>query len=448
MLKLPQNAKKIIETLNTAGYECYAVGGCVRDMLCGEQPHDWDFTTNARPEETLKVFADYKTYSIGRQHGTIGVQLNKTIYEITTYRIDGEYDDNRHPTQVEFTTDLQTDLARRDFTVNAMACDGKAVMDFFDGKTDLEYKVIRAVGDPKLRFEEDALRILRALRFASTKGFTIEPTTERAIFACAGLLNNLAVERVADELIKILCGNNAEQVLRRYKSIFAVIIPELAAMFDYDQHTPHHNRNLWSHTVAALKNIENSPLLRVVMLLHDIGKPIVCTTDSDGICHFYGHQKVSAQMAQVILTRLKFPNKFVANAVTLIELHDIRFNGNARSIKKVLQTISPEQFRELLQVQKADMLAQSECFRAEKLNALKATKDEFLRIESENQCVRLKDLAINGGDLLAMGITDGRTIGKILDTILDEVVADTLQNEKGVLTKRAAEIKNGFELND
>ena len=285
-LVLPYNARFIIDRLQQSGYSCYAVGGCVRDSILGREPSDWDFTTSALPEEIEAVFSDCRTLNFGKQFGTIGVILDNEQYEITTYRLDGEYSDARHPDAVSFSSSLRDDLSRRDFTVHAMAYnDTDGLIDFFNGQRDLEYGVIRCVGIATNRFAEDALRILRALRFAATLGFSIEPSTSDAIISGKKMLSAIANERIRDELLKLLCGEKVDFVLRRYRSVFAVFIPELVGTFDFEQNNKHHNRDVYRHTVASVKNIEPDPLLRTTMLFHDIGKPMSRTVDKMGVSH-------------------------------------------------------------------------------------------------------------------------------------------------------------------
>lgn len=295
---LPKNVKTIIKILNTHNYEAFIVGGCVRDSVIGLTPHDWDICTNAKPEEIKKCFENFNTFDSGIKHGTISVVLDGEVFEVTTYRIDGTYSDNRRPDSVTFTSDITQDLARRDFTINAMAYNEKrGLIDPYGGRNDLSDKIIKCVGNPDFRFNEDALRIIRALRFASVYNFEIDDETAKSIHKNADLLNNIAVERISVELNKLLSGNGAEKILNNYRDVIAVFIPEIKPMFDYNQHTKHHNRDLWHHITYAVKSIDNSPLLRMSMLLHDIGKPKACKRDGDGTCHFKGHPKYSAEMA-------------------------------------------------------------------------------------------------------------------------------------------------------
>ncbi len=437
---LPNNVKTIIQSLNNNNFEAFAVGGCVRDSVCGITPNDWDICTNAEPEQVKSCFTEYNTFDSGIKHGTISVVIGKEIYEITTYRIDGEYADNRHPKSVIFTNDITKDLARRDFTINAIAYnETQGIIDPFGGMTDLKNGLIRCVGDPDERFNEDALRIIRALRFASVYNLKIEEKTSKSIIKKANLLSNIAAERISSEFDKLLCGESAEQILNYYREVFAVFIPEIKPMFDYEQNTKHHNRDLWHHTTFSVKSIDSAPMLRMTMLLHDIGKPEACRRDADGTCHFKGHQKISAEKADVILHRLKYPSDFISDCLLLIKYHDVRFNGTKRQLKHVMSEIGEENVRLLLKVQRADIMAQSEYKQKEKLKKLDNASNVFEKILEENDCYTLKQLAINGNDLINIGISDGREIGKILNLILSLVIDEKIENTKPALLDKAKE---------
>lgn len=440
-LVLPYNARFIIDRLQQSGYTCYAVGGCVRDSILGREPADWDFTTSALPEEIERVFSDCRTLNFGKQFGTIGIILDNEQYEVTTYRLDGEYTDSRHPDSVSFSTSLQDDLSRRDFTINAMAYnDTDGLIDYFDGQKDLKFGVIRCVGVATNRFAEDALRILRALRFAATLGFSIEAATSAAILSGKRMLSAIAYERISDELLKLLCGEKADFVLRRYRSVFAVFIPELVGTFDYEQNSKHHNRDVYRHTVAAVSNIEPDPLLRTTMLFHDIGKPLSHTTDRHGESHYYNHPILGAAMAEEILRRLCMPRLFINDVSILIRYHDVRLKPDPVVIKKLLSKLGVETVRRLYKVQRADILAQSMYQREEKLRNLSAVEAETERILSAGECYSLKMLEINGSDLLHIGITSGEEIGKTLDTLLDKVITGELSNDKDILIAAAKAI--------
>ena len=444
MLYLPGNARFIIDRLRRSGYACYAVGGCVRDSLLGREPNDWDFTTSARPDEIERVFSDCHTIDFGKQYGTIAVILDGEPYEVTAYRTDGEYSDARHPDSVSFSASLKDDLSRRDFTVNAMAYnEEEGLVDLFEGQKDLEYGVIRCVGVPSERFVEDALRILRALRFASTLGFTIEPETSDAILKGRKLLSEIAAERIREELMKLICGDKADFILRRYRSVFAVFIPELQGTFDFEQHTKHHNRDVYRHSVAAVKNIEPDPILRLTMLFHDIGKPLAQTIDRKGTAHYPNHPNLGAEVTKGILNRLRFPHDEIEEITTLIRYHDIRLHPVPGEIKAALCEIGPQRLRKIFKIQRADTLAQSMYLREEKLANLDAVIEMTEQILENGECYNLRMLAINGSDLLHIGLNTGEEIGGTLRSLLEKVIRDELTNEKEILVAEAKKM-NGL----
>lgn len=440
---LPKNVKLIIDILNNYNFEAFIVGGCVRDSIIGLTPHDWDICTNAKPEEIKKCFANFNTFDSGIKHGTISIVIDGEVYEVTTYRIDGTYSDNRRPDNVTFTSDIAKDLARRDFTINAMAYNEQCgLIDPYGGREDLSYKIIRCVGNPDFRFNEDALRIIRALRFASVYDFVIENETSKSICKNAGLLKNIAVERISVEFNKLLCGNGTEEILNNYRDVIAVFIPEIKPMFDYSQHTKHHNRDLWRHTTYSVKSIDKMPLLRMSMLLHDIGKPKACKRDEDGTCHFKGHPKYSAEMAEIILRRLKYPTDFIETCITLIKYHDVRFNGSKRQLRHVMSAIGDKNVELLLKIQRADILAQSDYKHKEKLEKLNLACKVYKEILADKDCFTLKQLEINGNDIKKLGVTEGVKIGKILKMLLSLVIEDKLENEKSALLNKAEEIRD------
>ncbi len=433
-INLPDNAKFIIERLQSSGSLCYAVGGCVRDSLRGVSPHDWDFTTSAAPDEIEWVFADCKTVTIGKRYGTVAVVLDGQAYEVTTFRVDGGYSDARHPDEVRFSTSLEDDLMRRDFTVNAMAYNERdGLVDLCGGRRDLENGVIRCVGDPEVRFSEDALRILRALRFSATLGFTIETATSEAILRLRRSLGNIASERIGVEFLNLLCGEKEDFILRRYRSVIAVFIPELAGTFDFEQHTKHHNRDVYRHIVASVHNIMPDPVLRTTMLFHDIGKPLARTVDKNGAYHYRNHPQIGAAMAEEILRRLCMPSAFIHEVCTLIRYHDTRFKPDAVQLKRALRELGAELMEKLCLIQRADILAQSMYMRDEKLSTLEAAHGELRRILNAGECYNLKMLAVNGSDLLHLGFRSGTGIGAALDALLDMVICGELPNERDAL---------------
>lgn len=440
---LPKNVKKIIDILNNYNFEAFIVGGCVRDSIIGLTPHDWDICTNAKPEEIKKCFEKFNTFDSGIKHGTISIVIDGEVFEVTTYRIDGTYSDNRRPDSVTFTSDITKDLSRRDFTINAMAYSEKnGLIDPCGGREDLSYKIIRCVGNPDFRFNEDALRIIRALRFASVYDFVIENETSKSICKNADLLKNIAAERISVEFNKLLCGNGTEEILNNYRDVIAVFIPEIKPMFDYNQHTKHHNRDLWRHTTYSVKSIDNTPLLRMSMLLHDIGKPKACKRDEDGTCHFKGHPKYSAVMAEIILRRLKYPIDFIETCITLIKYHDVRFSGSKRQLRHVMSAIGDKNVELLLKIQRADIMAQSEYKHKEKLEKLNLACKVYKEILADKDCFTLKQLEINGNDIKKLGVTEGVKIGKILKMLLSLVIEDKLENEKSALLNKAEEIRD------
>lgn len=440
-INLPDIVENLINSITDAGYEAFAVGGCIRDSLLGIEPHDWDIATSAMPSDIQKIFEGYQLIEVGKAHGTIGVVIDKKVYEITTYRIDGDYNDNRHPESVTFAKCIEDDLSRRDYTINSMAYNhDKGLVDPFNGQEDLKFKAIRCVGDPDTRFNEDALRILRGLRFSSVYNFSISSATSTSIIKNRMLLNNISKERISSELTKLLCGDNVQFILNRYKDVFAVFLPEIVSTFDFSQNNPHHNKTVWRHITASVANIEPDSTLRLVMLLHDIGKPLALVTDEKGVDHFKGHNHFGAVLAKNALERLKYPNKLIDDICVLIEYHDVRFSDDKKKIKHVLNLIGEYNFSRLLKVQYADMLAQSKYMRDIKLHNHEIAKKAFFEIIENNECYSLKNLAINGSDIIHLGITDGKMIGDILNSILDEVIDGTIDNDAVLLKKKAIEL--------
>ena len=429
----------VFDTLEKSGFECYAVGGCVRDMLLNLTPHDVDFTTNATPDEILDCFKEYKTFELGKKFGTISVLKDGAIYEITTYRIDGEYTDSRHPEKVEFSRNLKDDLARRDFTVNAMAMDSNGnVVDIYNGKADLESKLIRAVGDAEKRFTEDALRIFRALRFSAKLGFSIEESTAQACKKLAHLLDNVHPQRLRDEMTAFIIGDNVPELLTEYRDVFARIIPELKPSFDFRQITAHHRYDVFTHTVKAVGFAPKDARIRLALLLPDIAKPLCHTTDKAGISHFNGHPQKSADIAMEILRRFSFSSDFVNDVVRLIKYHDVRFEKLRLHIKRLLMELTEEDFRNLLTIQRCDIMAQSEYIREEKLERIDFIEKEFEAVLEENSCLNLKGLAVNGNDIMTLGIS-GKKVGAVLEYLLTQVVEDKVSNQKNELIRCAEE---------
>ncbi len=433
-INIPEEVNFILKKLQDNGFEGYLVGGCVRDSIMGNTPHDWDICTNAKPEQTQACFSEYNTIDVGKKHGTIGVIMHGGIYEITTYRVDGEYEDNRHPQSVEFTSNIKDDLSRRDFTVNAIAYnESNRLVDPFGGREDITKKLIKCVGNPIDRFGEDSLRILRGMRFASRFGFDIETRTAKAVHDCKSLLHNVANERIREELIGILCGKSVEQILNEYRDVIAEIIPEITPCFDFEQRTPHHCYDVYRHIVHSVGVIEPDPLLRMTMLMHDIGKPQACTTGYEGRRHFKGHPKISAQIADRVLKRLRFSNAFIADCLKLTEYHDVRFSGNKRTVRRILGKIGRENMERLFKIQYADTMSQSDYNREQKLSNIETAKNHLDEIIRDNECFSLKQLAVNGSDLIEIGITNGKEIGDTLNYLFEKVLNEELENDRQAL---------------
>ena len=426
---LPNTVKFALNSLEKAGYEAFIVGGCVRDILRGEAPSDYDITTSAEPEQTIAVFKNERIIETGLKHGTVTLIKDGMPLEITTYRIDGDYIDNRRPDSVIFTRTLTEDLARRDFTVNAFAYSPKTgVIDVFGGKEDLKNGIIRTVGDADRRFNEDALRIMRAIRFASVLGFKIEENTKKSILKNKNLLKNISAERIAAELLKLLTGLNAKNIILEYIDVLEVILPEIIGMKNFNQRNPHHIYDVLTHTAVALENTPPEPVLRLTMLLHDSGKPDVFTTDESGVGHFYGHPSIGVQKAKSALSRLKLDNATTNLALTLIKYHDADIKPTKQSVKRALNKLTPEVFFKLLEIKKADNLAQNPKYnRIEQITALKSIAEEII---NNNECFLIKHLAVNGNDLIKSGVPAGKELGKRLEFLLDAVIKNKTKNEK------------------
>lgn len=430
---LPEAVEYIIEQLRKNGYDAYVVGGCVRDSILAKQPKDWDITTEARPGAVKSIFD--RTIDTGIEHGTVTVMLGKEGYEVTTYREDGAYEDNRHPKSVTFTNKLKEDLRRRDFTINAMAYNDRVrLVDEFGGMQDLNYHLIRAVGDPTERFSEDALRIMRAVRFSAQLNFRIEEQTAQAAGSLAGNLKTISVERIREELVKILISDHPEKLWDAYElGITKVILPEWDAMVDVGQNTPHHCYDVATHTMESVKQVKNDPVLRLTMLFHDMGKPSMKTTDEDGRDHFKGHALVSEEMARVIMSRLKFDNDTIRKVTRLVCYHDYRMEANPRQVRRAINRISPELFPYYLAVQLADTKAQSTFKRREKLENIISIREMWREIMDREECVTLRQLAVTGNDLIALGMEPGRQMGAILTELLEWVIEEPDCNRKDIL---------------
>ncbi len=436
---LPEEVKKALSMLEEAGFEAYLVGGCVRDFLLGKMPHDFDITTNALPEETEEVFEGFQVIETGIKHGTVTVLMNNMPLEMTTYRADGSYSDGRHPDEVHFTRRLEEDLARRDFTINAIAYNPKrGIVDGFGGRQDLSQKQIRTVGEAKKRFTEDALRIVRALRFSSELGFSLEEQTAAAAQALKEILARVSAERIYTELTKLLCGENVRNVLISYPEILGVWLPELLPMVGFHQHNFHHIYTVWEHTAAVVEAIQPVPYLRWAALLHDCGKPGTFSMGADGVGHFYGHYKRSTDMAEVILDRLKTDRDTRTRIINLIRYHDTPLEQEPKSIKRMLNKLGTELFFDLIKLQRADNMGQAPQFR-DRQQKLDGIETMALEILNSADCFSLRNLAISGKDLIALGIPTGPAMGKILKLLLEAVIDGQLANEKLPLLRKAKE---------
>ena len=431
-LLIPTDVKEIISILKQHGYEAYMVGGCVRDELLGRKPNDYDITTSAEPSEVKDIFA--KTIDTGIKHGTVTVRYNEQNYEITTYRIDGEYFDNRHPSEVSFTKSLVEDLKRRDFTINAFAYnDEEGLLDYFDGYADLNNHIIRAVGDPNKRFQEDALRILRAVRFSAQLNFAIEQNTRKACAEEADRLASISEERIRDEIVKIIMSDHPEKLIDAYElGLTKIVLPEFDAMMKTAQETPYHQYNVGVHTIVALQNSPKDLIIRLSLLFHDVGKPKTKTIDETGKAHFFNHAVEGEKIAREILRRLKFSNKIVDTVCFLILHHSDEFIPQPKYIRRAIKKITPELFPYYLEIQRADVLGQSDFTQDIILRdnqTMRKLYDEYIK---ENNCFSLKDLAVHGDDLIKLNIS-GKEIGVILNNMLNYVVDNPANNNKEFL---------------
>ena len=439
-LTLPDAVSDLLARLKQAGFSAYVVGGCVRDSVLGLEPHDWDICTSALPEQMQEVFRDYRTVETGLKHGTLTVVADHVPYEVTTYRVDGDYTDHRHPDSVRFVDDLTQDLARRDFTVNAMAWNPETgLADPFDGQKDLAANLIRCVGEPEQRFDEDALRILRALRFASVYDFAIESATSAALRKMAPDLSRVAGERIREELLKLLCGKAAGRILREYPEVLAEIIPEIRPMIGYDQQNHHHSYDLWEHTVRGIEGVPADPVLRLTMLLHDTGKPEARTTDEKGEGHYKGHGKISEQIARKTAETLHLDNAFRERLCTLVLHHDTplrtqsgEINTDRSFLLRRLNRFGEENLRALFLIHCSDRVATGYTTQEREDARLKQRMSALDALLAEQPCFTLKDLAVNGRDLIAAGLK-GKAVGEALQALLEAVMDGKVSNNKEAL---------------
>ena len=441
MIQIPEHALTVVERLERYGYEAYVVGGCVRDSLLGRSPKDWDVCTNALPEDVLRVFKRFHVIKTGLQHGTVTVMVSHQPVEVTTFRIDGAYTDNRHPDSVNFVSRVEEDLARRDFTINAMAYNPtRGLVDAFGGQEDLRAGIIRCVGEPDARFNEDGLRILRALRFAARYNFGIETETAFSIHRNRHLLENVSVERIFAELKGILVGEGVLGMMQAFPDVFAVIIPELAPAIGFDQRNPHHCYDVWTHIAHAVQAGPADEVLRLALLLHDIAKPATYTLGEDGKGHFYDHGQVGADMARDILLHLKSDTATLQNVVTLVLEHDRVLPTTAPGMRRLIGKLGIGTLQQLLSIKQADMSAQSTHEREQKQATLREARLLLEDVLDEAPAFTVSDLAITGRDLIALGVKPGPAMGSILKTLLSEVQDELLPNTPGALSARAREL--------
>ena len=438
----PPKVKTIIDKLQDAGFEAYAVGGCVRDSILGIVPNDWDITTNALPPDVKALFR--RTIDIGIKHGTVKVMIGNDGYEITTYRIDGQYEDSRHPSSVTFTAELAEDLRRRDFTINAMAYSEKTgLVDMFKGLDDLKNGLIRAVGDARERFSEDALRILRALRFSARFGYDIEEETQRAITELAPNLSNISAERIREELEKLVCSDHPDRLRTAYElGVTAVIFPEWDDMMKCDQNTPHHFTNVGDHTIVTLEyvieedkklSVAADKVLRLSALLHDIAKPVKKTTGDDGVDHFRGHPGAGEKMAGDFLRRLKYDNDTINRVKSLVKYHDELPGNTYPSVRRFIVKVGKSNMDSLIRLKYADLYAHARYRWEEKMEGLRSLEEMYGNICAKEDCLTVKDLAVNGHDLISEGISPGPAVGRQLEALLERVLDDPSMNDKDTL---------------
>lgn len=435
-IEIPRNAQRVLGALEAAGFEAFVVGGCVRDALMGRVANDWDITTNALPQQTHELCeaAGFAVFDTGIEHGTVTVHVDHEPFEVTTYRADGSYSDGRHPDSVTFLPSIDGDLARRDFTVNALAySDSTGLVDLYGGLEDLSARRLRSVGDPHKRFAEDGLRIIRGIRFSSVLGFSIEEQTARAIHEDRELLLPVAMERISAEFLKLLCGDNVVRVLLEYRDVIATFLPQLAPEFDFDQRNPYHIYDVWEHSVRSCGVIEPDPTLRLAALIHDIGKPSTFTVDEAGVGHFYGHADAGAPIAEDVCRTLKLSNAMRKNVVALVEHHDRVLPMSPKSIRRLIARLGEDTCRQLYKVFAADKLTHSGLSQVENIQALKASMELFEETLAGMSAFSERDLAIDGLDLIALGFEKGPILGELKSEIFAKVIDEELPNDREAL---------------
>lgn len=437
---VPADALKVIQLLESGGFEAWAVGGCVRDALLGKQPHDWDFCTSATPQKMRACFAGYEIVPVGERHGTLAVRVGTAFYEVTTYRTEGDYLDARHPETVQFVGDIAQDLARRDFTMNAMAWHPvRGLFDPFLGRADLAAGVIRCVGDARARFHEDALRVLRALRFAAVLGFSLQSDTKRAVLMEKEGLRQVARERIRQEVDGVLQGQKAPAVLRDYLPVFAVFWPQLLAMKGFLQHSPYHDKDVLEHslaTVAATPREQRE--LRLAALLHDVAKPYCFTLDAQGTGHFFGHAEQGAEVAKQMLDGLRYDHRTIETVVSLVRWHDIPLADSERLLRRRVARFGPKLYGQLLWLKQADAAAHAPAFAAARVEQVVDQREQLLQLLQNTPCLTMAQLAVNGKDVLAMGVVPGPVVGALLGGLLQDVIDGSLPNERDILLQELA----------
>lgn len=432
-IQIPKSAEFIIEQLENKGFEGYLVGGCVRDSILKRQINDWDITTNAKPSDIVNLFEH--TVLTGIKHGTVTVIIDKDAFEVTTYRIDGKYIDNRHPEQVTFVSDIRLDLSRRDFTINAMAYNDKnGLLDYFGGLDDLQNKIIRAVGEPLKRFDEDALRMLRAVRFAAQLNFNIEAKTNEAIKSLSKNISDVSIERIRVEFNKIILSNASYINNLIELGLLKEFLIELEQCKGIEQNSKYHRFDVLNHMIVATNNIQNNLHLRLAMLFHDISKANCQAKDKNGAIYFNDHEQIASNMTIDILKRMKYDNATIKKVSILIKYHGAELNSSV-AIRRMLSVIKIELFNDLLLVKEADISAQNPNIQKKSFQELELIKHNFNNIILNNDCFSIKDLAVNGSDLTEIGVTQGREIGRLLNYLLDIVINDPSRNQKDILLK-------------
>ena len=441
-IDIPYGASLIMNLLNRAGYKAYIVGGCVRDVFMHRSPKDWDICTSAKPDEVEAALTGMKIIKTGIKHGTVTIIVGNDAFEVTTFRIDGEYKNNRKPESVSFVSDINEDLARRDFTMNAIAYNHQdGFVDPYGGIADIDKRIVRCVRNSEKRFEEDALRIMRCLRFASVFGFCVESRTKDELLRNLYLLENISRERVRDEFNKLLLGDSVGVILREYREVFASIIPEIIPMFDLDQENNFHVYDVWEHTISVIEKLPQNLTLRLAGFFHDSGKPS-CKFIENGVGHFYGHERTSARIASSVLKRFRYDNLTIEHVVDVVKNHSIVFAPRTRQPLRLLNKMGEEKLKLLIELELADVKSQNPAFAWERTENILTFKSELVEILETAACFSLKDLDVNGYDLMKLGIPRGRMVGEILDKLLSQVLEGNLENDKDSLIATAIEVFN------